>query len=84
MNEKEVEQLWAAIKELNTKLDTIVAEKVKTDWITLETLAKLLSLTVQGAYYRLFHTQGVEPEKDFIRINGKYHIKPSVLARMQK
>ena len=84
MEKQEIEQLWQAIKALNIKLDTIVAEKVKTDWITLETLAKLLSLSVQGAYYRLFHTQGVEPEKDFMLVNGKYHIKPSILERLQR
>lgn len=83
MNEKDKQEIWQAIKDLNARFDDIIAEKVKQDWITLETLAKLLSLTVQGAYYRLFHTQGVEPEKDFMMVNGKYHIKPSVVARLQ-
>lgn len=83
MNEKDKQEIWQAIKDLNARFDDIIAEKVKQDWITLETLAKLLSLTVQGAYYRLFHTRGVEPEKDFMMVNGKYHIKPSVVARLQ-
>lgn len=84
MEKTEIEQLWDAIKALNEKLDAIVVEKVKADWITLDTLSKLLKVSVQGAYYRLFHTQGVEPDKDFMLVNGKYHIKPSVVARLQK
>jgi hypothetical protein len=84
MDDKERKQLWDAIKDLNNRLDSIIAEKVKTDWITLDSLAQILKITVQGAYYRLFHTQGVEPEKDFVMVNGKYHIKPSVVARLQK
>ena len=84
MNKEEISELWGAIKILQNKLDEIICEKAKVEWVTIDTLASMLGMTLQGVHYRLFHTQGIEPEVDFVKINNKYHITPSAIPRLKR
>ena len=78
------EDIWVAIKQLQDKLDALTIKLAKENWISFTTLMKALGLSQTATYYKLFHTQGVEPDVDFIKVGGKYLINPSVIARMQK
>ena len=82
--DQDIAEIRSAIATLNQKIDSMIVEKVERDWVNVETLASILGITVQGVHYRLFNTVGVEPEKDFVRLNGKYYIKPSTIERLKR
>jgi len=82
--DSDIAEIRNAIATLNLKVDSMIIEKVQRDWVDVETLASILGITVQGVHYRLFNTMGVEPEKDFMRFNGKYYIKPNIIERLKR
>lgn len=82
--DEQLAEIRASIQDISNTLSSLIEEKVERDWVNVETLASILGITVQGVHYRLYHTYGVEPEKDFVRVNGKYHIKPSAIERLKR
>jgi len=82
--DEQLAEIRASIKSLSDTLSSLMEAKVERDWVNVETLASILSISVQGVHYRLYHTFGIEPEKDFVRINGKYYIKPSAIERLKR
>lgn len=82
--DEQLAEIRASIQDINNTLSSLIEEKVERDWVNVETMASILGITVQGVHYRLFNTHGVEPEKDFVRLNGKYYIKPSAIERLKR
>jgi len=84
MNDEQIAHIWDAIKELNARLDDAIDDKAKKEWVGLEDLARIIGMSKAGAHYRLYHTESVEPEKDFRVINGKLLIKPCSIAKLSR
>lgn len=84
MNDEQISHIWDAIKELNTRFDEIIAEKLIRDWLNLDMVANIIGMSRTGTFYRLYHTNSIEPEKDFKVINGKLLIKPSAIAKLSR
>jgi len=84
MNDEQTFHIWKAIQELNARLDDVIDDKAKKEWVDLDTLARIIGMSRTGTHYRLYHTYSIEPENDFRVINGRLLIKPSAIPKLSR